>query len=347
MTEKDAHLRQLHDDIVDYSQTVIALLAFAALITHERESVRENAEFGIGRRMTTSSMNMVKQKSDVHPDLVAQKSFSYGIVAETKKSLHRERLQWARHLERLRKYDDQLIGWWTPTEGINHSDTIMLIHQSRGRQFTDFLKEEKDRDPSTVGPTTCVVEFIHSVETEDYFFLRLEHGTIQDKELSKQLSEGTPVPLDDIMRSFPNIRYYDAPPPIVLLLEHLWTDYFPAMRSNATYDEKNKVWKIMASVSRTTEEFKKAYGSGALQKDARSVEFPTTKWIREAFDRLVKYKMAFPPSDGSDNYIIFFKPFRIDVRRRFLTLEIGKSARRAPRDSKQLRLVPLQEDQEE
>ncbi len=37
-------------------------------------------------------------------------------------------------------------------------------------------------------------------------------------------------------------------------------------------------------------------GSGALFADARSVEFPRQQWIRNAFEQLVKHKLAMPPT---------------------------------------------------
>jgi len=321
MTEKNELWKVLLNDAVDYEQTVGAMLAFAALIIHDGDSRRASAEFGFGRRMTTSSENPIRPNSEVTPDLIAQKSTSYGIIAEAKKSLSREESQWIPHLERLLKYDDNLIGWWTTQETISHSDTIMLIHQSRGRQFVHFLERQKTKDPSLVGPTTSVVEFNQSEETVNYFFFRLEHGKIRDSELAKALDAGIQIPLDKVIQSFPNVRFYDSPPPVVLLLTQLWIDYFPSMLADASYDEQTRSRQIRVSVSATTKELQSAYGSGALYRDRRSVEFPRKAWIREAFERLVKHKLAVPPSDSSDNYVIIYRSFRGDVRERFARLE--------------------------
>ncbi|MEK6303015.1 MAG: hypothetical protein AABO41_20070 [Acidobacteriota bacterium] len=85
MTTKDERWKTLLNEVVDYEQTVSALLAFAALVVHDGNSLRQDAEFGFGRRMTRVRDD--GRETDVTPDLVAQKSLSYGIVAEAKKSL--------------------------------------------------------------------------------------------------------------------------------------------------------------------------------------------------------------------------------------------------------------------
>jgi len=54
------------------------------------------------------------------------------------KSLNQNLSNWTQHVERLRKYDDKSKGLWTKNEMIDESNAIMLIHQLRGRLFSDF-----------------------------------------------------------------------------------------------------------------------------------------------------------------------------------------------------------------
>jgi hypothetical protein len=338
MVRKNDKWKSLVNDAKDYDQTVEAILAFAALILFDGEIRRPGSQFGIGRRMSTSATNPVRPKADITPDLVAQKSISYGIVAEVKKSLDRDESHWTDHLTRLLKYDDKLSGWWTPTDNIQHSDSIMLIHQSRGRRFVVFLEAQKQKDSSLVGPNTCVVEFNQSGETDNYYFFRLEYGTLTEKELIETLRFGTPVPLDKVLRSFPNIRYYDSRPPIVMLLTHLWLDYFPSMLSEAKYDEKTKTKQMRISIQESVDELRKAYGSGALHRDARSAEFPRQDWIRDAFMRLAKYKLALPVTDNNDEFIILYRSFKDDVSEHFAKLEAKTSTEKPHRKGVQLPL---------
>jgi len=324
MTTKEELLRATRDRVNDYKQTVNAILAFAAFVVHDGKSQRPNSEFGFGRRMTTSPFNPKSPSTEITPDLVVQKSEKYGVVAEAKKSLVQNQSNWAVHVEQLRKYDDDLVGWWTEDKKITHSDAVMLIHQSRGRQFARFLQNQKDTVPDSVGPNTCVVEFNESEETVTYYFFRLEFGSIPDVELGQVLYDGVQVPLDKLRMSFPNIRYYDAEPPMPLLLTDLWTNVFSAMKEFGKYDEKARATKIQISVSDVTDELQRAFGSAALRRDDRAGEFPKQKWVREAFERLVKYKLATPASGEDGKYIIYYKSFKDDVLDRFVKLEVEK-----------------------
>jgi len=315
---KDEELLRLHNEIEDYRQTVMALLAFAAFVVHDGREQRPQAAFGLGRRMDATG-------KVVTPDLVAQMSSVYGVVAEAKKSLSQDTSRWSRHVQQLRKYDvDRLVGWWTENEMVEASNVVMLVHQSRSRKFVRFLQKAAEEEADEVGPTTCVVEFNSSAETASYYFFRLEHGEVTDSDLHRRLDLGVEVPLDKLLRSYPNIRYYDTEPPLENILTELWSEFFPAMAADAEYDDKLRAYKFDASVNDVTDEMQRAYGSGALPADERSVEFPKKKWIRKAFDRLVQYRFALPPKDGSDLYEIHFRSFREDVLARFLKLSLER-----------------------
>ncbi len=330
-------MRAALDRVNDYEQTVNAILAFAAFVIHDGKSQRPNSQFGFGRRMKTSPKNLKTPSSEVTPDLVAQKSKHYGIVAEAKKSLDQNQSNWLQHVEQLRKYDDDLEGWWTDGEKIDNSDAVMLIHQSRGRLFRDFIENCKSKDPNSIGPNTSVIEFNESPETDPYYFFRIEFGSIQDREFMEDLYEGKQVPLEKVKISFSNIQYYDAKPPLPLLLIRLWTDYFPSKLDEGKYDEQKKAMKIRVNVFDVTDELQKAFGSQALHQDERSGEFPKQKWIREAFDQLVSYNLATYGSEN-DEYTIFFKSFRGDVLERFIQYEIrnakDKKAKPSPKQLK-------------
>ena len=87
------------------------------------------------------------------------------------------------------------------------------------------------------------------------------------------------------------------------------------------YDEAKKVWRLPASVAAITDELQRAYGSGTLSSDDRSVQFPKRKWVRKALDRLVDFKIAVPPSDSGDKFEILFRPFRDDALERFVKMD--------------------------
>lgn len=317
-------------------------------MVHDGESQRTNSEFGIGRRMTTSSNNSISPNIEITPDLIAQKSRNYGIIAEVKKGIDRTQSNWINHLRQLRKYDDELEGWWTDDQKIPHSDVIMLIHQTRSRPFSRFLSKQKENDPDSIGQNTCVVEFVQSEERITYYFFRLEFGIINDKDLGRRLEDGVDIPLENIRRSFPNIQYYDSKPPMPLLLSRLWSDVFPSMIDYGDYDEKSKATKIEVSVPLVTDELQKAFGSKALRQDQRSGEFPKQKWIREAFEQLIRYKLADPYFEEDGHYLIHYKPFRDDVLAHFINLEQKKGGgKKKENNAKQMTILPDFDEEDE
>src|SRR5688500_1776632 len=93
--------RKVRDAAEDYQSTVHAMLAFSAFVVHDAKDQRPNSHFGFGRRMTTSGQNVVAPSTTITPDIVAQKSESYGVVAEVKRSLPADRTKWSAHIGQL------------------------------------------------------------------------------------------------------------------------------------------------------------------------------------------------------------------------------------------------------
>jgi hypothetical protein len=157
------------------------------------------------------------------------------------------------------------------------------------------------------------------------------------------------VPLDDLVMSFPNVKYYDTPPPIPYLLKELWMEVFPAMLTDTEheYDEKHKATRFPASAKEITAELQKANGSETLSKDQRSVEFPTYRRIKEALDKLVELKMALPPAEGNDVYQILFKQIQGNVLKRFIELDLRRQATDKPGGEDKPSQMSLFQDDEE
>ena len=121
------------------------------------------------------------------------------------------------------------------------------------------------------------------------------------------------------------------------------------MLEKAEYDEKSNVFKLPVSIEEVTRELQKAYGSGTLEQDKRSVEFPQQKWVRNAFEKLVELKMALPPTTEQGSYQILYKRLRGDILERFAKLVLstrthGKGAK--PPDPAQMPLFVAEENGE-
>ncbi|HYX06482.1 MAG TPA: hypothetical protein VE912_07080, partial [Bacteroidales bacterium] len=329
MMTKEERSRALLDKIEDYEQTVKAILAFAAIVVHDGNRQSPNSNFGIGRRMTTSSNNSIAPNTDITPDLVAQHSNNYGIVAEFKKSLSKDPEQWHDIITQIRKYNDSLEGWWIDNDQIQTSDTAILIHYTRSRKFIRFLKEQIESNPDLLTQNSCVIEFQRSDERMTYFTFRKEWGEIHNEKLNNSLRDAVPVPLENVVKTFGNLEFYDCRPPMPKLLQRLWQDVFPSRISEAEYDEELKAYKIDIGVDEVTEELQSGYGSKALSvsgvPDDRDVEFPRTSWIRNALDWLVANDLAIKSSTEDDYYYtIHFKAFRKskDILEKFIEMHI-------------------------
>jgi hypothetical protein len=335
----EVRYKEIRDEANDYRETVQTLLAFAAFVCHTGQAMREGSRFGFGRRMRTSTKNLVSPETDITPDCVTQKHATYGIAAEAKKQISRQRDYWEAHVQQLRKYDDELTGWWTDEEKIAHSDAILLIHQSRGRDFSRFLQLQKEADDSKVGENTSVVEFNRSDEGRPYIFFRREWGSVHDAELAGRLDSGVQVPLDRVLKTFPSVLFYDSPPPLEDMMRTLWMDSFFSRFDPSTVDPGTGVASITVGVSEISTELQLAYGSAALDMDPRSAKFPKDRWVRDALEAFAKLDMAISVGDG-EQFVIKYKVLssRDDVLERFVQLLFAKA--RDTGDETQLTLLP-------
>lgn len=334
----DERYGHLQVEVDNYTSTVKALLAFAACVVHDGTTVRVGSHFGFGRRMNTSVTNRVQPDNQVTPDLVAQKGQGYGVVAEAKRTLPADERRWNRYVRQLLKYDDDLEGWWTESEHVFHSDAVLLIHQARTRAFVRFLEKEAASGGRQVGPSAAVVEFNLSPEAKPFMFFRREWGKIADVELSKALEDGQQIPLEDVLRTFPSVKFYDAQPPLPWLMKELWTDLFMAMRDESLYDERSGEYRIPVTVEAVTSELQTAFGSGRLDRDERSASFPQAAWIRDAIEAFVRAGLAVPGANAGE-YTVHFRALRGDILRRFMALLTPRSAKQRPPPPEQISLL--------
>ena len=165
-----------------------------------------------------------------------------------------------------------------------------------------------------------MIEFNRSEERQVYYFFRLEFGAIQDHELAQRLKEGVAVPLEKVILSFPNVKFYDADPPIHSLLALLWIDYFTPLAAETEYDQNLKAFPINVSAAAIADELQRAYGSQLLEQDDRSVQFPTVKIVRKALEALVTIKLAMALPNKTGEYRVLYRQFNDDVLLRFASM---------------------------
>ncbi len=274
--------------------------------------------------MTTSEDNAVAPSTDVTPDCVAQKDTNYGVVAEIKKDLPRDKERWLKAIEQLQKYDDRLLGWWTSNGFINQTDPALLIHISRSRDFSRYM-EQLIRDKLIPLPAGVLVEFSRSDDRQPYIFFRVEWGALRDEELAARLASGMMVPMDAVLQSYPNVRFYDARPPMEDLMKTLWLDSFASRFDPSAIDSSLGYAPIHVTVTELAHELQSGYGSGMLHADERSTTFPQEKWIRDALKMFVNVKLATEAGDN-EHFTINYRVFTgsMDILERFVEMVDAK-----------------------
>lgn len=143
----------------NYSQALYAILAFVNEVRWDAANHKLlDFPFGIGRRFTTSASNEGAPSTDVIPDCAVQSSSEHGIVAEAKLRLPKNKDYWDGDILQLKKYDDDLTGWWTETEHLSQHDIVALVPLLRAVDFSehvdDGISQAKwtcERYPSVVG----------------------------------------------------------------------------------------------------------------------------------------------------------------------------------------------------
>ena len=210
----------------NYRETVHAILGFGALIVHDGKGLREGSAFGFGRRMTrageSADNNSDHRTRDITPDLVAQRSKSWGAAVEAKATLCKDRLRWDRHIAQVAGYGAPLIGWWTNDETIPAHDAILLVNISYSVAMKERLEAALATNPDAVGDNVSIVEFTRHDQMVTKLYYRQQWGRVSDPSLRDVLHEGRDVPLLEILRSFGPVMFYDSPAPLPHMLELLW-----------------------------------------------------------------------------------------------------------------------------
>ena len=116
------------------------------------------------------------------------------------------------------------------------------------------------------------------------------------------------------------MKFYDADPPLHSLLALLWIDYFGPLVAAVAYDENLKAFPIDVSCAAIADELQRAYGSQLLEKDERSVAFPSAQVIRRALDALVSMKLAMSVPAGTSEYRVLYRQFNDDILLRFASM---------------------------
>jgi hypothetical protein len=318
-----AELNRVLEEIDNYEQTVNALLAFISVVAWDSQNkcLRPDYPFAIGRRMAPKGK---KAKREVTPDVVIQLNKDYGIVAEAKQSLPQDNTYWRSTLDQLKSYDGHLIGWWTDAhETIAQSDVALLIHQTLGPKFDKYLAEVEKREGPQFSSPLARIEYNPLPQVNECIYLCLRSGQLRKQPLSAALTDGVPVPLEDMRATHKNQKFYDSEPPPELLLVTIWNEYIKPLKEKSPRDPKLGCRRILVSAKKITQELQKAYGSAS--RGSRDAEYPHQSWVTNALKILVKLKLA--KRKDADQFEILYRDIRGDLVEFFARHRIPKTRR--------------------
>ncbi len=306
----------IRNRLEEYRTTVHALCCLMGALTWDPSARARlaSARHSMGRRMDTSPSNAVSPSNTVTPDAVIQSSGALGYVIEAKKSLPRDVRLWEDDAKQLKKYDDDLTGWWTPDGTVPLHNVMLLLEIARSADFRNYLSSLTDDHKLEFVKPFALIEFTPSPNGKMFLFLRKLSGTIHDPSISQQLASGIKVPLEDVLGDYGDKKYYDARPIPEYTMEILWQHVFTPMKESVQYDHSLRAWPLPVSVSHTTHELQRLFGSQG--GDPRDVKYPDEDWVEEALDAFVSIGLA-KRSAAPKTYVIHFKRLKGDVIERF------------------------------
>jgi len=336
----DPVLQGIKDRSESYLSTIYALHGFILAVKRTSTFPKENIHTSIGRRMHYA--NGKSKRDFCTPDLVIQLDHAQGIIGEAKLLIcQNTEDNWAKYVKQAKRYDNDLIGWWTTDELIERTNLVWITELTFSSKIGDYFKEKIDTGEIQFDRPFAVIEYSKHQKAREFLFLRTRIGDMPGN-ISQAFKQGVEIPLETLIFENQEKKFYDAKPSdIEYVMDILWQNIFTQealtnQDGKSRYDDKEKVWRIPIQVDALTLNIQKLYG--AVGGENREVEYPQKAWIKEALDKFVSIGLAVPGSQG-DEYIIQFKKFSRPMEK-FINL-IHKKKKNTQSSGKQLPLFDL------
>jgi hypothetical protein len=296
-------VRAIEEAINTYNDTVDALICFGHVLTWDDKSktCRAGSAYALGRRLDTSSTNVILKNDTVTPDLVAVITPKYGIVGEAKPSFHGTVKERKDDLNQLMKYDDDLTGWLTTGGKIEKSDVVLLVHYTRKGDSQDILDAATKGGEFKMSRNFAAVSFSRTTQVQEYMSLEHFWGQFSDASLQKRLRP-LPVPLEKVRPLNPALMY-DDPPPMPLLIQLTWDHVLNRLIPPEAFLSGKHGFEIKCSAQQVRNLL--AETCGPPKSDARQPQIPRTDWVKQMFEMLIKMKLAKREKEP-DEYTVFY-----------------------------------------
>lgn len=310
----------------DYVDAVFALLA---LVNETRfdptaRRLRDDVRFEVGRRLKTSRRNGVSVDTVVTPDCAIQIADDAAIVAEVKIGLPRDRSAWKDDIIQLKKYDDDLSGWWSNTGRIGSHDIAATVPLHRAVPFADLVADASANGGVTFVRNVATIGFRKNSGVKQFMMLKKEGGSLSDLDLGDRLREAVEVPFDRLLVEYGDRKFLDHEPPLPYMLQIIWDCVLTNMARQAPKEPGAKEVQLQVNVEQLTGELQEYYGFSSSGEG--SVEIPRATWVRKALDALVSFDLAQRANPG--DYVVQYRRPRRDTLEYFGRLCWRRSRRK-------------------
>jgi len=137
-------------------------------------------------------------------------------------------------------------------------------------------------------------------ETQDYLSLERYYGKFSNPEIDNRLRNVVQIPLEKILPLY-HEKFYDAKPPVPLMMEVLWTNIFNQIPDEEAFMEAGrKALKIKVNISDMTIKLRDQFSFERI--DDRQPEIPKTEWVKEAMESFILIGYAQKCIDSQDSY---------------------------------------------
>ncbi len=312
---KDDQVKFLKNQVDDYEETVLSSIAFCHFIRWNESSkqLEPDSYFFFGRRMDTSSKNRKNPNATVTPDFIVQLNDKYGIVGEVK-TLPNDVNLWDEEFQQLQKYDDSLVGWKTKDEKINCADLVLLTHYRRKNVVVKYLNKKLKNKEIELHNTFAYITFVKDFRNEYFLSFEKGFGALTNKEVNKSVENIVSVPLQFIIPRYGNVTFYDAKPPLLLVMCTLWKKVFNDCPPVDIYMDGRgkKIIKFDVNVYDLTALLKEKF-TYSNDHDQRQPEIPEVEWVRSALDKFEELGYAEQQKLTPDNYTIKYRRIKDEI----------------------------------
>lgn len=335
--------RSIKQEIQSYEDTITGLLAFAHELRWDDNAreLRASSGFRFGRVMRTSSANAVAPNQEVTPDIVVQVDADYGVVGEAKVG-YTPRPDQRSAIGQLRKYDDDLSGWLSPSHKVSLADLTFLVHETRAVAASDELKEAIDAGEVEFERSLAVIGFSRMSQQQEFLFLKRGFGRLSSTK-DEKFRQGVPIKMEHLLFHYGSVELYDDKPPLPLLMRILWSGEFQALMSLEEYvDSEEEGYPVLRVSEQAVCEAVRDRMFPDWDSEQGQMALPRPSWIREALQGFMELNWARRNDDGT--YSIELKNRR-DPYGQFVRLEAKRRLDAIERRRTEKDRLPLLRDQ--